>query len=84
MGLMFEVSRLRDSMEPESSPCIALDSGSSEGSKMCCDMLPQISRLRPDTDEFAQEMALVFLVRAEDPAIGCAVDGESYGKLHTI
>lgn len=33
---MFEVSRLRDSMEPESSLWIALDSGSSEGSKMCC------------------------------------------------
>ena len=36
MGLMFEVSRLRDSMEPESSLWIALDSGSSEGSKMFC------------------------------------------------
>jgi len=51
-------------------------------------VLPQISRLRPDTDEFAQEMALGLPVRAESTErilqSDCTVDGESYGKLHRI
>ena len=45
-------------------------------------MLPQISRLRPDTDEFAQEMALGLPVRAESTErilqSDCTVDGERY------